>query len=72
MRDPKSNVAKLVRLQEEFDAESRKVFNPDGGRNREALLHLSDLAYQMVHIYEEESAEMCRVANVAYDLAMTK
>ena len=72
MRSAKSNVAKLGRLQEEFDAESRNVFPPNGGRNRDALLRLSDIAYAMVHIYEEEAAEMCRVANQAYDLAMTK
>ncbi|MEU5257334.1 hypothetical protein [Amycolatopsis sp. NPDC021455] len=66
------NLTRLARLQEEVDALAAKVFNPDGTRNRQVLLQLSDVAYQMVHIYEEASAEMCRMANAAHDLAMTK
>ncbi|HWD04080.1 MAG TPA: hypothetical protein VG674_16700 [Amycolatopsis sp.] len=72
MRDSMSNVAKLARLQAEFDAENRKVINPNGGRNRQALLRMSELADQMVRIYEEEADQMRRVAAQAYDLAITK
>lgn len=39
-----SNMVKLARLQGEFDAEYQQAINPDGTRNREALLRLSELA----------------------------
>ncbi|MEU4245823.1 hypothetical protein AB0F15_00240 [Amycolatopsis sp. NPDC026612] len=72
MRAPTLKLTALARLQDEVDAQARKVFNPDGTRNRQVLLELSDLASEIVRICEEGSAEMCRLANAAYDLAMTK
>ncbi|MYW97186.1 hypothetical protein G3I59_42880 [Amycolatopsis rubida] len=67
-----SNVVKLARLQGAFDAEYRQAINPDGTRNRVALLRLAELAARMVAVYEEEAALACRAANQAYDLATGK
>jgi hypothetical protein len=72
MTAPKSNIAKLVKLQDEFDAANGSVISPTGGRNRDALLQLSDVAGQMARIHEEEAAEMRRVAGTAFDLAHGK
>ncbi|MFF0149640.1 hypothetical protein ATK36_1246 [Amycolatopsis sulphurea] len=69
MRIRESIVMKLARLHEEFYAIDRTVINPEGGRNRKALLQLADLASEMVQLYEEGAAEMRREAHEAYDLA---
>ncbi|WP_328454720.1 MULTISPECIES: hypothetical protein [unclassified Amycolatopsis] len=67
-----SNLDRLVRLQEDFDTANKSVINETGGRNREALLRLSEVAGEMARIHEEEAAEMRRVADAAYDLHITK
>ncbi|MEV8615644.1 hypothetical protein AB0383_48460 [Amycolatopsis sp. NPDC051373] len=72
MRISKSNVPKLVRLQEEYDAQLRRAINEDGTRNRDVLLCIAELAGQMARIHSEEAQGMRRVANDAYDLAITK
>lgn len=69
---PKSNLDKLARLQEEYEAANGSVIAPTGGRNRDALLRLSEVAGQMARIHEEEAAEMRRVAGKAHDLALGK
>ncbi|WP_370970082.1 hypothetical protein [Amycolatopsis sp. cg9] len=69
---PKSNLDKLVKLQEEYDDANRSVILPTGGKDRDTLLRLSDVAGQMARIHEEEAAEMRRVAGQAHDLALTK
>ncbi|MET7998497.1 hypothetical protein ABZU76_47270 [Amycolatopsis sp. NPDC005232] len=71
MRTHTADVAKLARLQDEFDAEGAKVFNPNGGRNREALLRLSEIASELARFHDEAARQMARVANDAYDLAST-
>ena len=72
MTNSTSNLDKLARLQEEFDTANGSVINATGGRNREALLRLSEVAGEMARIHEEEAAEMRRVADAAYDLHITK
>ncbi|MEU0532979.1 hypothetical protein [Amycolatopsis tolypomycina] len=72
MTKPASNLDKLARLQEEFDAANRSVISETGGRNRDALRRLSDVASQMARIHEEEAAEMRRVADAAQDLHLGK
>jgi hypothetical protein len=72
MGTPKSNLNKLAKLQEEFDAANGSVISPAGGRNRDALIRLSEVAGQMARIHEEEAAEMRRVAGQAHDLAHGK
>ncbi|WIY00060.1 hypothetical protein QRX60_39335 [Amycolatopsis mongoliensis] len=67
-----SNLDRLARLQEEYDTANASVINETGGRNREALLRLSEVAGEMACIHEDEAAEMRRAAGAAYDLAMTK
>ncbi|MDS0137573.1 MULTISPECIES: hypothetical protein [unclassified Amycolatopsis] len=68
----KSNLDKLVKLQEEFDATNSSVIAPTGGKNRDALRRLSEVAGQMARLHEEEAAEMRRIAGRAHDLAITK
>ncbi|WP_326945731.1 hypothetical protein OG439_40325 [Amycolatopsis sp. NBC_01307] len=72
MRDHKSSLAKLTRLLDEFEAANRSVINPEGGRNREALMRLADAADEMARIHEEEATELRRVAREAFDLSITK
>jgi hypothetical protein len=72
MRHPETNLAKLALLEKEFLAESDRVIKPNGGRNREALLRMSELADQMVRLLEEETTELRRIAREAYDLALRK
>jgi len=72
MRTSNANLATLTKLQEEFDAANGSVIAPNGGRNRDALLRLSEVAGQMARIHEEEAAEMRRVAGQAHDLAHGK
>ncbi|MGV9361958.1 hypothetical protein [Amycolatopsis sp. NPDC003731] len=69
--NPKSALDKLVKLREEYDAADGSVLLPTGGRNRDALLRLSEVAGQMARIHEDEAAEMRRVAGRAHDLAMS-
>lgn len=67
-----SNLDKLVRMREEFEALDRSSIRETGGRDRDALMRLSEVAGQMAEIHEDEAAEMRRVAASAYDLATTK
>lgn len=72
MKNSESNLDKLARLQEEFDAANGSVINETGGRNRDALRRLSEVASAMARIHEDEATEMRRVADAAYDLSVTK
>ncbi|WP_410642660.1 hypothetical protein [Amycolatopsis sp. lyj-346] len=72
MKKPTSNLDKLTRLQEEFDAANGSVIDENGGRNRDALRRMSAVASQMARIHEEEAAEMRRVADAAEDLYLGK
>jgi hypothetical protein len=72
MRDARSILAQLTRLYEEYETANGSVISPAGGKNRDALLRLSEVAGQMARLHEEEAVEMRRVAGQAHDLAMTK
>lgn len=72
MKNSRSNLDTLVRLQADFDTANGQVINENGGRNRDALRRLSEVAGEMARIHTEEAAEMQRVADAAQDLAYGK
>lgn len=67
-----SNLDKLARLQEEYETANSSVINETGGRNRDALRRLSEVASHMARIHEEEAAEMRQVADRAYEMSLMK
>jgi hypothetical protein len=72
MKNSTSSLDKLARLKEEFDAANGSVISETGGRNREALRRLSEVAGEMARIHEDEATEMRRVADTAHDLYLAK
>jgi hypothetical protein len=63
---------KLTRLHEEYDDLNAKVLRENGGRDRDVLRRLSEVAGDLAHIYEDEAQEMRRVAHATYELSLTK
>ncbi|HEY3479598.1 MAG TPA: hypothetical protein VGL02_11945 [Streptomyces sp.] len=72
MRNAKAILTQLTRLYEEYETANGSVISPTGGKNRDALLRLSEVAGQLARIHEEEATEMRRVTGQAHDLALTK
>ncbi|MFI5589832.1 hypothetical protein ACIA5G_32615 [Amycolatopsis sp. NPDC051758] len=71
MEKSQTLLEKLTRLHEEYDDLNAKVMKETGGRDREALRRLSEVAGDLACIYEDEGQEMRRVAHAAYDLSLS-